>query len=607
MSFQKESQARGKVIEQWQDTLRQEVSGLVEGMTLSNQREKGKITPTSGAIKEYRAEPGSLTKACYAAAAYAKRDSKEYVVVPGNSMMQKVYHITPQSDGLSKFGILSGTTVQVMLVKPDGSIFQCDAVGAALKKESTLGEGWEQPFRDSLNEQDDWDAREHPRDRSTGEFVGTARATAHQFRAAHQAHKDRKKEAGKTAKGPIPTTREPVKPSRSKYDPQPAKAEKPPAPSPEEPKKAPEEPQQQVTPEKPSDAVPTPQEKPAEEPKKEPEAPPAEPEAQPPAPEQPQAAQQPPPEAAPPASGYTPMPGAPMPVPVLDPMTGLPMMDPMTGQPVMQFVNPLVPGAPEPRLPNVPKQGKQLPQDNPYKPKEGEAPKLPAPPTSEPVKQPRLGEPLKVTPPVPSAPPRSNYSRRNRDLDAAFGFTAPEGEQQPPAAAPGADKTREADAAQEVKADPELGPLAQELGVADDPDSDPDVQAFSKAVGEAPQTGNPQDTEAYLKQREKELSTYLGRIARKTYAKDLKKAKQWIDSLPAGDPNAPKDAKERLDLIRAKAKELQEERAENFKRMLAGGAWLATMAGGVAADALDKIIHASTEVYQDLGNPYAQM
>jgi hypothetical protein len=172
---------------------------------------------------------------------------------------------------------------------------------------------------------------------------------------------------------------------------------------------------------------------------------------------------------------------------------------------------------------------------------------------------------------------------------------------------PEVDNAREADVAQEVKADPELGPLAQELGVEDDPDSDPDVQAFSKIVNEAPQTNDPKDTEAYLKQREKELATHAGRVARKTYAKDLKKAKRWVDNLPAGDPNTPKDAKERLDLIRAKAQELQDERVENFKKMLAGFAWLATMAGGVVADALDKIIHASTEVYQDPGNPYAQM
>jgi hypothetical protein len=312
------------------------------------------------------------------------------------------------------------------------------------------------------------------------------------------------------------------------------------------------------------------------------------------------------------------------------------MVDPMTGQPVVQFVNPIVPGAPEPHLPSQPKKGKQLPQDQPYKPKEGEAPNLPVPPTSEPVKQPRLGEPLKVKPPVPSAPPKTT-SRKNPDLDAAFGFTPPEGEQPPPAAQPpqappaaqstvnrdnpdldaifgAVDKEREVDVAQEVMNDPELGAIAKEGGVNPDPDSDPDVQEFQKAVQDAPQPVQGQDPaqhekdmREYLHARKEQLATLGGRISRKMYAKDLKKAKQYIDSLDQKHPDYPKTPEERLAKIRAKAAEFQEQRAENFKKMLAGVAWVATMAAGTAADALDQIIHASTEVYQDPGNPYAQM
>jgi hypothetical protein len=498
--------------------------------------------------------------------------------------------------------------------------------------ESTLEEGWEQPFRDSLGEADlTWDPRDHPRDPNSGEFIDMSKATHSHKRAATRAFQKRQKEADKPTQE-IPTKREPVKPSRSKYDPQEPKAEMPPE---AQPPTATSEPKQEEPPapqiEEPKKAAQEPTKEPAS-----PQEPPKEPEAQLPAPEQPQAAQQQPSPETPPAGGFTPMPGAPQPVPVLDPMTGQPMVDPMTGQPVMQFVNPIVPGAPEPRLPTPPKKGKQLPQDQPYKPKEGEAPKLPVPPTSEPVKQPRLGEPLKVKPPVPSAPPKSTYSRRNPDLDAALGFGPPPGQEPPPpdqsTQAPSTEQPkgeqpkpdlppmdavdieREADVAQEVMQDPELGPLAQESNILTDPDSDPDVQAFVKAMQDAPKPTEGQDPEqhdkdlrAYLQDRKEHLATLSGRIARKMYAKDLKKAKQYIDGLDPKHPDYPKTPEERLAKIREKAKEFQEQRAENFKKMLAGTAWVAALAGGVAADALDQIVHASIQAYTEHPSEFSSM
>jgi len=554
LSFQKESLARGKVIEQWQDTLRQEVAALTEGMILTNHRSKGMITPTAGAIKDYRTDPGSLTKACYAAVAYAKRDRKEYVVIYGNSMMQKVYHIGLQSEGLLKYGIPSGTTIQVMLAKPDGSIFQCDAVSNQAKKASTLGEGWEQSFRDSMNEQDDWDAREHPRDRSTGEFVDTDKATAHQFRAAHQAHKDRKKEAGKTPKGPIPTTREPVKPSRSKYDPQdPPKAETPKAPPVEEPK-----------------------------------APPvAEPQT---------------PEVPPPAPAETP-----------------PVEQPQAPPPVIP-TQPQVPMAPEPQLPKEPKQGKALPQDQPYSPKEGPAPDLPVPPTSEPVKQPRLGEPPTIRPAVPAAP----ISRDNPDLDAAFGMAPPPGQQPPQAAStisrdnPDLDAALgmsppEAEAAKQVAQDPELAQVAQEMGVEENPESDPFTQQLLDILKNIPspeqppaQPGQPapteKDTAEYLRQRKEQLSTAAGKVSRKAYAKDIYKARKFVDSLTPDHKDFPKTQEERQALIRKTAEEYQERRAKWWTKAIAGGM---TIIGGLGTAGLvtfDAIYDISMVVEEDPGN-----
>jgi len=476
-------------------------------------------------------------------------------------MMQRVYHITPQSEGLSKFGILSGTTVQVMLVKPDGSLFQCDAVGSPLKKESTLGEGWENPFRASLEEDSYWDPRDHPRDLGTGEFIDTASATRVHKRAATRAHQKRQKGVGKP-KVEIPTKRVPVKTTGSKYDPQEPKAESPPA---EKPKEAPQAPA-------------------AEEPKAPPAAEPKAPEAPPPAPTET-------PTAAPPAEQQ---PQAPAPE--------------VAPPPPMQ---PPVPMAPEPQLPKEPKKGKELPQDTPYTPKEGPAPNLPVPPTSEPVRQPRLGEPPTIRPPVPAAP----IMRRNPDLDAAFGFSDPNAPPPTPDQPPPAAEAPEAQSAQEVAQDPELSPLAQEMGVGD-AENDPDVQALVDILlnmprpqaapaqpeqpgQEAPAAPEEKDTAEYLKARREQLSTASGRMSRKGYAKDLLKARKFVDSLPQNDPKFPKTPEERLALIREKAEEFQKKRADWWEMAILKTGVLLAAIGSVGAVTTDTVLDLSQAAVEE--------
>ena len=103
---------------------------LCEGrpMKLSGHTMKGKITPESGAMKQWKSSPNDLTSATYAAAWIARRDNKDCVVVPWMSYMTKTFAIGYASDDLQTWGYLTGKGTHVMLVKPDGTVYQCDAL-----------------------------------------------------------------------------------------------------------------------------------------------------------------------------------------------------------------------------------------------------------------------------------------------------------------------------------------------------------------------------------------------------------------------------------------------------------------------------------------------
>lgn len=559
-------------------------SDLSEGMKFSNLRLKGKITPTDGAISEYRKNPGLLTKAVYAAAAYAKKRHADMVVVPGNSMMASIYHIAPATEDLKKYTVMS-TTAHVMLVKVDGSVYECDAEPETRLKESALlgayesprlrinlesgtvaivgpdeeeevlprdtkdedvtarllsmawqkenvmrghvVEGvridqteWEAELSGMLREEEDWKPQEHPRNLNTGEFVDAGSANTAQRKAAKSA--GRKK---KPAQDGEVRTMNPVPPKKHPFATEPKEV-----PAQELPQQTPDQ-TQPVTPV--GNTVQTP----------------------------------------PVPNKITP------PQPILDPM----------GNPVGYLpVPPVLPPPETTRQPLPPRKGKEMDFDTPFAQpkKDSESPQLPDAPadkkklkkvavpndrvgisTHEQPEEPTDDEKKKNKPqPVIPQPPKGGGVRRNNpDLDAAFGFAPPAGEPQPPAsptqgtASPSPTKTTtDAEATQAVQGDQELSSAAQgeDLGS----ESSDVVQQLAALLQEllAAQQSNPQDPE--LPKRSREFVSVAGNAARKKYARDLVKARDIVNNLPPD--RAPKTAQERIDLIKQTAEEIRAKREE---------------------------------------------
>ena len=79
-----------------------------------------------GSIRDWRAAP-TRDAAIGAAATYAKKEKKPYLVVTGNSYMTRVYHVvepeTAMRKGPSAYSGMNAD-LRVYLVEPDGSTFE---------------------------------------------------------------------------------------------------------------------------------------------------------------------------------------------------------------------------------------------------------------------------------------------------------------------------------------------------------------------------------------------------------------------------------------------------------------------------------------------------
>ena len=74
-------------------------------------------------VKNWKQEPGNISKALMAAFHYAKRDNTEMAVISGNSYMAKVFHIVPIIKPLPT----PTTNIKIHIVNPCGVILTATA------------------------------------------------------------------------------------------------------------------------------------------------------------------------------------------------------------------------------------------------------------------------------------------------------------------------------------------------------------------------------------------------------------------------------------------------------------------------------------------------
>lgn len=84
-------------------------------------------TVTEPTTKLWKKEPSNFTFACQAAAVFAKKHNSKMVVIPGNSYMQRVFHIAKPSDPIQKFFGYIPEETNVAVVDEDGNVFKAKA------------------------------------------------------------------------------------------------------------------------------------------------------------------------------------------------------------------------------------------------------------------------------------------------------------------------------------------------------------------------------------------------------------------------------------------------------------------------------------------------
>lgn len=466
---------------------------------------------------------------------------------------------------------------------------------------------WERAFL----EQEGFDAKDHPRNLQTGEFVDAGSANSGQRKAAYAASRADKRRAAKskrekgkvippaTPKGTMPP--DVTEPEKKEPSWQPTDAEKHPLVTKPEEKPGPADPGQA-----PKKADTTPPESPKAEEPKTTEVPAQEP-------QQPHGGQ---------TTTMDPLGNIvtqtpPVPDKITQPQ---PILDPMGNVVGYAPVAPVLPPPAVMQQPSQPKKGKELPMDEPFaQPKKGsEAPTLPdAPKSTKDMKKiaisrdkvgvathPEPEEPSdeekkkqKPQPVIPQPPKGGGVKRHNPDLDAAFGFGPPAGEQPqqpvPPTSAepkpeqptfsrkenPELDAVMgvpEAQAVQQVQQDPELQAAAKDLGTEEE--SAEDVKKFEELAALFSQASPPQqpqqpgqgadtDDVGVPKQHAKEMATIAGKLASKMYAKDLLKAREMLKNDPKFQALKPE---QRTAAIQGKAQELQGKRVEFWNKVGTG-------------------------------------
>jgi hypothetical protein len=83
----------------------------------------GQAVSRKNAISTWKKAPGNFDNAAHAALEYARKNNRNMVVVPGNSYMNKVYHIVPETEQVSKFTV-SKKNNTVAVVTTSGDVLQ---------------------------------------------------------------------------------------------------------------------------------------------------------------------------------------------------------------------------------------------------------------------------------------------------------------------------------------------------------------------------------------------------------------------------------------------------------------------------------------------------
>lgn len=96
-------------------------------MIIKNKKFKAKLPkPNVSPMKEYKKNPGSLNAAAFAAHFKAKQLKTDIVVIEGNSMGHRVYHLATPDEDLKKYTAMS-TKANVLVVNQKGEAFEAIA------------------------------------------------------------------------------------------------------------------------------------------------------------------------------------------------------------------------------------------------------------------------------------------------------------------------------------------------------------------------------------------------------------------------------------------------------------------------------------------------
>jgi hypothetical protein len=102
-------------------------------MKISNKKKHADVPDVKGAMRDYKKNPGSLNYAVFAAYYKAKQLKKDIVVIEGNSMGHRVYHLALSSEDLKKYTVMS-TKANVVVVTPKGEAFMAIAESNLIEK-----------------------------------------------------------------------------------------------------------------------------------------------------------------------------------------------------------------------------------------------------------------------------------------------------------------------------------------------------------------------------------------------------------------------------------------------------------------------------------------
>jgi len=102
----------------YQNDLRGEIM-TIESKILKHTNLKLSKSP----IKNYRENPGNLTKAVYAALHYVIKNKKNYFVIPGNSYGNFIFHVVDEKEDLRSLGHYTGKEVSGIMIDTENNGF----------------------------------------------------------------------------------------------------------------------------------------------------------------------------------------------------------------------------------------------------------------------------------------------------------------------------------------------------------------------------------------------------------------------------------------------------------------------------------------------------